>query len=466
MQLPIPSDWDGETWSCFQIQWPASQSYWALLRGFLSYGTRGRVWDANTGNIKAEQEKWWQIFDANVPFVDCNGDVVPGSDTDNKIGGGLVLVPAEWIENMITDVEFDCTTGILKFKSGLCCIKEIDLTCLQSGVIGTNDDPYDPPAVQQACGKASGMVDMLWLVLDAGWDAQGSTWPTNWVNTVQAAVPGYDLDNLSIWRLVQLSVDLDNDYSKSEVLTDYRKQQLKCLLAPALDETSVGITQTQYDAFRSLCSNVFVGEQIEWAQWGIDCFGYGNMKNIAALSAPVTADCSCPDSGDVTQPDIYFTGAYSGPLGTDFVLELFEAQYSGRRVRMRINSFGSGNKQFTDFEPAMAGGQPGDTVKIRVYPTPGAQHAGVPANVANITSATITEAQWCEIDIQDNTTGQTRTNASGYVEFETVTDATRAPVRVDHAGYKYPTTESGNVLFDYIFEIVAINGVALTPIGP
>lgn len=306
MQVPIPDDYTGE-WICLQLEWPNSPQWIGILMGLITMVGRGRYWDANTGSILGVQALAEEIFTRNYPFTDCDGQTVTNGGQTVTGGGGLVY--SDWIEGMITNVEFDCTTGILTFYSGMCCVKEIDLSCLGQGGTVIDDDPYDPPAEQQACGKASALVDMLWLVLDAGWDAQGS-FPTQWVGIVEASVPGYDLSDNACWHLVQQSVDLDNDYSKSEVLTDDRKQQMKCLAVSLFDETTVGITQAQYDAFRGLASVVFEGEQRQWALTGIEAFGFGNCVKIAALGAPVTADCTCPDYDGLSEPTP--TGYYMG----------------------------------------------------------------------------------------------------------------------------------------------------------
>lgn len=313
--VPIPDDWSEDSWFCIKVQWPNSPRWISVLTGLLSQPMRGRFWNGQTGTVTEAQEVGQEIWDRNILFNPCDGSIIDGDTGDSLTGGGLVLVPSEWMENMITDVDFDCTTGILTFKSGLCCVKQIDLSCLQT-TIGTDDDPYDPPQEYQACNKASGLVDMLWALLDAGWDAQGS-FPTQWVGLCEASVPGYDLSNSACWSLVQQSVDLDNDYSKSEVLTDFRKQQVKCLLSKLLDDTTVGISQAQYDAYRGLASVVFEGEQRQWALTGIEAFGAGNCSNIAALAAPVTADCTCPEDTGETEPTV--NGWYLGapvPDGT------------------------------------------------------------------------------------------------------------------------------------------------------
>lgn len=68
MQNPIPFDWDGESWRRLCVCWPDSPQWLALLRGFITYATRGRAWDGSTGSIKDIQAIGWQIANNNLPL--------------------------------------------------------------------------------------------------------------------------------------------------------------------------------------------------------------------------------------------------------------------------------------------------------------------------------------------------------------------------------------------------------------
>ena len=76
MKLPIPQDWDGESWCRWSVCWPESESWEGLLRGFLSLPQRGWTWDQRTGSILAVQETGREITDLNLPlngvFMACN----------------------------------------------------------------------------------------------------------------------------------------------------------------------------------------------------------------------------------------------------------------------------------------------------------------------------------------------------------------------------------------------------------
>lgn len=76
MKLPIPQDWDGETWCRWSICWPQSEGWEGILRGFLTLPQRGWTWDERTGSILAVQETGRQITAENIPlngvFMACN----------------------------------------------------------------------------------------------------------------------------------------------------------------------------------------------------------------------------------------------------------------------------------------------------------------------------------------------------------------------------------------------------------
>src|SRR5690606_12920058 len=72
--VQIPSDWDGEAWSCVRVQWPDSPQYRALLRGALSQLMRGRYWDGQTGSVIGAQNVGKAVWAANAGLSPCAGD--------------------------------------------------------------------------------------------------------------------------------------------------------------------------------------------------------------------------------------------------------------------------------------------------------------------------------------------------------------------------------------------------------
>lgn len=99
--IPIPSDWDGETWECFSVQWPDSQLYRGLLLGQLTALTRGRFWDERSGSIIDAQQVGLEIQARNIDLekvlMTCNEDALSIlTDLTNAVlttGGGGVCCP-------------------------------------------------------------------------------------------------------------------------------------------------------------------------------------------------------------------------------------------------------------------------------------------------------------------------------------------------------------------------------------
>lgn len=76
--MPIPDDWDGETWRCWAVEWPDSVAWNAMLRGFITMPTVGRFWDERTGSVIAAQAVGIEIWNRNSPLeeslMSCNED--------------------------------------------------------------------------------------------------------------------------------------------------------------------------------------------------------------------------------------------------------------------------------------------------------------------------------------------------------------------------------------------------------
>jgi hypothetical protein len=65
MEIPIPNDWDGISFCRWAICWPESVLWEAILRGLVTNPSRGRFWDADTGNILEVQEAFLPALDYN-----------------------------------------------------------------------------------------------------------------------------------------------------------------------------------------------------------------------------------------------------------------------------------------------------------------------------------------------------------------------------------------------------------------
>lgn len=117
MENPIPFDWDGESWKRFCVCWPDSPQWLALLRGFLTYCTRGRSWDGRTGTIKDAQAIGWEIANNNLPleevFMSCSeGQMVAKAILLHAaVTGGFAIspFPTEITDDFFSVVDFQAT---------------------------------------------------------------------------------------------------------------------------------------------------------------------------------------------------------------------------------------------------------------------------------------------------------------------------------------------------------------------
>lgn len=64
--VPIPGDWDGVSWCCHVVDWPASEQWQAVLHGLVATPTRGRFWDERTGTITDVQDVGLEIYSRNL----------------------------------------------------------------------------------------------------------------------------------------------------------------------------------------------------------------------------------------------------------------------------------------------------------------------------------------------------------------------------------------------------------------
>lgn len=78
MEMPIPSDWDGETYCKYEVCWPDSTNWKAILRGLVTEPARGWFWDANSGNLLETLSKFRATMVNNIELreviLSCNDE--------------------------------------------------------------------------------------------------------------------------------------------------------------------------------------------------------------------------------------------------------------------------------------------------------------------------------------------------------------------------------------------------------
>ena len=198
MQIPIPNDWDEETWECLTIQWPKSVSWLGLFVGFVSQPGRGRFWDARTGSIVGVQSIGKEIFKRNYPFLLCedfageHGLITP--DACPTCGGGVFIVEDSDMGQVVTNVYIEEKELVVEF--GQCCEKRYPFSqdavaALTEGAIAGDDWPGGTEFT--ACGKAGALADLLFLVGSNCFD-EVDNFPWQWVGHIKDDVPGVSLD--------------------------------------------------------------------------------------------------------------------------------------------------------------------------------------------------------------------------------------------------------------------------------
>lgn len=76
----IPDDWDGSTFVCNRIMWPASEQWRALLLGSATNPARVDYWDEDSGDPSDAMQAVEDAFDLTVPTIYTTGcdEMIPG----------------------------------------------------------------------------------------------------------------------------------------------------------------------------------------------------------------------------------------------------------------------------------------------------------------------------------------------------------------------------------------------------
>lgn len=65
MEMPIPDDWDGESFCRWAVCWPDSDQWKAILYGLIEMPHQGRFWDFSTGHFLTVREQFKPSYDYN-----------------------------------------------------------------------------------------------------------------------------------------------------------------------------------------------------------------------------------------------------------------------------------------------------------------------------------------------------------------------------------------------------------------
>jgi len=333
MRVPIPNDWDGVTWDCYQIQWPSSVVYRAILTGLLSQMTRGRFWDETTGNILDTQAIAWEVFDRNNPAIMCNGELppeqlpcIPNGGNDGSFSqDDLEQAIEELIDMaMITGAHWD--KGVLYLDFGPCCsipVKDVNNCTIPAPSIDdvTGDEepttPEDaipdlepePGSPNWACRKAY-TLGQTWADMVLAMQGARNMVPWQAQQYLQDQLTYLRLDNQEAYQLY-LGIQI---WERALPLitiewTTEQTEQMICELATELDSVSSAMSSAEFDkyyeAVRRNAGGSIQGDMMKNLAGGV---GRSNMR--LAIQSGIfydEASCECPEdmSWMSTLPDTY-----------------------------------------------------------------------------------------------------------------------------------------------------------------
>lgn len=328
MQFNIPDNdqltaaQEGEL-TCFKIHWPNTPAWRGILAGLLYLVTRGRTWAADSGTIIDAQRAGYRLFEANVPLTECGCDGPGGPDAPGfddlldemcaaAVGGG-----GSWEDDWmwsVTDVTIE--DGKLVLHYGPCCRKVVDgvLTAVEQA---SDTNPYegklDPdtgqPYVGYPCGKATALVNAVWVALDNL--VTGASSPATVVKGIITGQPEISFDKLDLWdAYLQYTViatmdDMDpldllgwgegvEIWNHESILDTRRRETWICRLAARLDNTTT-LTDKEIEHLKVTSRQVYglgMGNVVDAI---IRAIGNGDLRAIAAAGALEQVSCDCPE---------------------------------------------------------------------------------------------------------------------------------------------------------------------------
>lgn len=295
-KIPIPDDWNGTDFACYQVTVPDSTLWRAIFRGLVGSLTRGFFWDERTGVVTAAQLLGWDIYDS---MTGCDGD-----------GNGDGGVPsAEIVERIITlmcgeeDEEMGC--GIdpcwFKIEGGIFYVRD---HCGDWVAIGSLYSPAEltptPPASGAAEFSACGKVDSLMSVIVAIAQAACVT-PSE--GAIRAAAAGYTLSRAGIYALIATAQASLLSVSYATMFASDRIQLAKCKAVAGVADTET-MTQDErvwlVSSIRSAMYETLDSGQAQAAfdvyDAAVDALGDNDALLAGSVgSTNLTADCSCPN---------------------------------------------------------------------------------------------------------------------------------------------------------------------------
>lgn len=315
MQLPIPDDWDGQSWVCVRVYWPKSTLWLAILNGLVYNPTMGRFWDARNGVITDAQSVGREIWDRSFPFVTCSGEAIPPTIEQILYAGDC---------GGDSECEQECDDmgcggiprDVLRWQNGVLQYQNCGIWYDVSGIAPTGDiappegDIADPPETvvpSTACAMAIIMAEKVYDIVAAA--LQYADEPQVWTfkESVEATV-GVDLSYTECINMWFFSQPIVIAGLVAECLNPNVTQALKCQYSALIPEVNTGIDEATYnklcDVTHSTASGVLGGDSAYVGigrtmidLWSSACksIGPGDAQKLTYYAQPSQSDdCSCP----------------------------------------------------------------------------------------------------------------------------------------------------------------------------
>lgn len=357
MKLPIPDDWDGQTYECFQIQWPNSTLWIALLNGWLSQLGRGRTWNENTGSILAAMAIGEEIWRRNQPLITCTGEPLPPDDqtTLEHLAGPC------WFCDCEDDMPCFDISHLLKIENGIlyaldgCCVwQEIGPLTTPAGIGDTPLElPDQDPPTYSACGKAYAGARLIRDVAYACWE-QYDSYPWEYVPLVEQDVMMDLSDPDVITAVLQAGIMVPLGYTIEEVCSPTFVQWLRCQLVAKFADNAATATEDDFKSARSLIRGHFTPDvfKMNFYDYVLNAIGWERFANYIALGATQPdVDCDCPEEAGPGIPPtdgVWWSGLVE-KTGLDGTLTVLSVSSNFRKITLRWDVPAPG-EQFTDLE--------------------------------------------------------------------------------------------------------------------
>lgn len=369
-QVSIPADWDGESWDCYQITWPDSAEWRALLRGLVSLAAGGRMWKAESGTITEVQKTGRDIISYNIPLIDCAGDEVIDSGLSPEQQITYVYNESE-DENMgwlcgVNPAAFRIVDGVLSVKNFCGEWVEIgDLTSPED--VSPNPFPFPEPITVpvSACGKASSILNAAFVVMEAAveYGANETEFYTQVYNAYQSV--GVKPGKADIFLLQIDIVALREVVSDGTILDPDLQSLMICKTAVGMKTDSAEAVSEEvdwvYSSVRSACYEFLIdtiSSELLWTAYEqvIQAMGTNDrLSLISRGSQDFESTCDCPNlDADalpdwVDEGDWYMVFNFQGnqPLDTTLRVDNGISVITDLGLALQANTSGSDKTGFT-----------------------------------------------------------------------------------------------------------------------